>query len=299
MAKSIWNANNIPNLKGKVIIITGSTSGIGKAGAKILAEKDATLVMAVRNVKKGEAVAEEIKQNYQNAKVDVIKMDLTSLESVKSFADGFINNYDRLDVLINNAGIMMCPYSQTKDNFEIQMGTNHLGHFALTGHLMPLLKQTEGSRVVATSSMAHKMGNIDFSDLNWESRKYKPSKAYSDSKLGNIYFMNYLAEKSKSETNFPVVTAAHPGWTGTDLQRHSGMMRFMNIFFAQSPEMGILPSLRAAFDQDAKPGDYFGPRKMMEMRGYPVKVKTSKLAQVNVNVAKLWEMSEEMTGIKY
>ena len=299
MAKSIWSADNIPDLKGKVIIITGSTSGIGKAGAKILAEKNATIVMAVRNVKKGEGVAEEIKQNYSDANIDVREMDLTSLESVKNFAEEFKKNYDRLDVLINNAGIMMCPYSKTKDDFEIQMGTNHLGHFALTGHLMPVLKQTEGSWVVSTSSAAHKMGNIDFSDMNWENRDYNKGRAYGDSKLANIYFMYGLAERNKNDQNAPLITAAHPGWTGTELQRHSGMMRFLNNFFAQDIEMGILPSLRAAFDPDAKSGDYFGPRKMMEMRGYPVKVKTSTRSQDKEAAEKLWQMSEEMTGVVY
>jgi NAD(P)-dependent dehydrogenase (short-subunit alcohol dehydrogenase family) len=193
----------------------------------------------------------------------------------------------------------MCPYAQTKDDFEIQMGTNHLGHFALTGHLMPMLKKTEGSRIVATSSMAHKMGNIDFSDINWENRKYNKGRAYGDSKLANIYHMYGFIQKFENDPEAPMITAAHPGWTGTDLQRHSGMMRFMNIFFAQGTEMGILPSLRAAFDPEARSGDYFGPRKMMEMRGYPVKVKTSELSQDKEAAKKLWQMSEEMTGVVY
>jgi len=166
MAKSNWDATNIIDQKGRVVIITGATSGLGKEAARVLAGKNASVIMAVRNVNKGEGVANEIRKEFPNADVTIRELDLTSLSSVKNFSDGFAKDYDLLDILINNAGIMFCPYSKTQDGFEIQMGTNHLGHFALTGYLMPLLKMTEGSRIVATSSMAHKSGNIDFSDIN-------------------------------------------------------------------------------------------------------------------------------------
>ncbi|KAA3623407.1 MAG: SDR family NAD(P)-dependent oxidoreductase [Bacteroidetes bacterium] len=299
MARSNWTANNIPDQKNKVIIITGSTSGIGKAGAEILAEKNATVVMAVRNTQKGESVATEIKSKFPKAKIDVRKLDLSSLDSVEQFANGFIQNYDRLDVLINNAGVMIPPYGKTADGFELQMGTNHLGHFALTGHLLPLLKNTKDSRIVATSSVAHRYGNIDFSDLGWENRKYNASRAYSDSKIANIYFMYELARKFKNTPDAPMITASHPGWTGTDLQRHSGLMRFLNIFFGQKPPQGILPSLRAAFDPEARSGDYYGPSGFMEMRGNPKKVKTIALAQDIKKAKMLWDMSEELTGVEY
>ena len=228
MSKENWNSNNIPDLKGKVVIVTGATSGLGKEATKILAQKNATVIMAVRNIKKAEAVIQEMKRTHPNSKIDIKEMDLNSLESVKHFADKILSSYERLDVLINNAGIMACPFDKTKDGFEIQMGTNHLGHFALTGLLMPLLEKTKNARIVATSSIGHRMGNIDFEDINWEKRKYSPTQAYADSKLANLYFAYHLAEKLKAEHKDIIVTAAHPGWTKTDLQKHTWYMRMLN-----------------------------------------------------------------------
>lgn len=299
MKNKKWNINDIPDQSGKVAIITGATSGLGKEAARVLAGKNAKVVMAVRNVNKGESVVDEIKKEFSSAELYVRSLDLTSLESVKAFSEDIIQEFNRLDILINNAGIMMCPYSKTKDGFEIQMGTNHLGHFALTGHLMPLLKKTKDSRIVATSSIAHRTGNIDFSDINWEKRKYNTQNAYGDSKIANLYFAYELKKRLENDENAPKVTAAHPGWTRTELQRHSGLAQFLNNFFSQSPEMGTLPTLRAAIDPEANSGDYYGPRGFMEMKGYPVKVKSNQLAN-NMDAAnKLWEVSEEMTGVKY
>jgi NAD(P)-dependent dehydrogenase (short-subunit alcohol dehydrogenase family) len=299
MAKSNWDATNIPDQIGRVVIITGATSGLGKEAARVLAGKNASVIMAVRNVNKGEGVANEIREEFPNADVTVRELDLTSLSSVKNFSDGLAKDYDRLDILINNAGIMFCPYSKTQDGFEIQMGTNHLGHFALTGYLRSLLKKTKGSRIVATSSVGHKGGNINFSDLNWESRKYNTQKAYFDSKIANLYFAYELARKFKGDAAAPKVTAAHPGWTRTDLQRHSGIMRFLNIFFSQGTDMGVLPTLRAAVDPDAESGDYFGPSKFFEMHGHPVKVKSNKRSQDEPAARQLWELSEKLTGVEY
>jgi NAD(P)-dependent dehydrogenase (short-subunit alcohol dehydrogenase family) len=299
MAKSKWNADRIPDQKGKIAIITGATSGLGKEAARVLGIKNATVIMAVRNLQKGEGVVSEITAQHPGADVHVRELDLGSLSSVRSFAHSFQKDFKRLDILINNAGVMMCPFSTTEDGFEIQMGTNHLGHFALTGHLMPLLKSTPQSRVVATSSAAHKMGGIDFDDINWKSRKYNTRKAYGDSKLANIYFMYELVRKLEPEGNNPTVVAAHPGWTSTELQRHSGTFMFLNRFFGQGAEMGTLPTLRAAIDPEAKPGDYYGPSGFMEMNGYPVKVETNKLSQNADNAKRLWEISEALTGVKY
>jgi NAD(P)-dependent dehydrogenase (short-subunit alcohol dehydrogenase family) len=299
MAKSNWNADHIPSQKGRVVIITGATSGLGKEAARVLAGKGATVIMAVRNVEKGEKVAGEIQQEFTGADVVVRDLDLTSLSSIENFAKGIKEDYDRLDILINNAGIMACPYSKTQDGFEIQMGTNHLGHFALTGHLIPLMKKTKHSRIVATSSAAHNFGNIDFTDLNWENRKYKTNRAYGDSKLANLYFTYELAEKLKDGEEAPKVTAAHPGWTRTELQRHAGVLSFLNHFFSQGTEMGTLPTLRAALDPDAESGDYFGPAGFMEMQGYPVKVKSNKRSQDKEAAHRLWEVSEEMTGVSF
>ena len=299
MVKLKWSSDHIADQKGRIAIVTGATSGLGKEAARILAQKNAEVIMAVRNTAKGEKVASEIREADSDTNIAVMELDLGSLKSVKAFSDTFLKKYDRLDILINNAGVMMCPYSKTEDGFEIQMGTNHLGHFALTGHLMPLLKKTPDSRIVATSSLAHKSGAIDFSDMTWESRPYKTGKAYGDSKIANLYFSYALAKKLSANGSNPAVTAAHPGWTATELQRHSGMFSFLNNFFAQSLSMGTLPTLRAATDPDARPGDYYGPGGMMEMRGYPLKVKSNERSMDEERAAKLWELSEEMTGVTY
>lgn len=299
MAKSQWDNSNIPNQEGKIVIITGATSGLGKQATKVLAEKGATVIMAVRNIEKGKKVVQEIKQAHPAATIEVRKLDLGSLKSVRDFSDGFNTNYDRLDILINNAGVMACPFSKTEDGFEIQMGVNHLGHFALTGLLMPLLKKTNNSRIVATSSAAHYQGNINFDDLNWENRKYRTTQAYSDSKIANLYFTYELARKFEGDANAPLVTVAHPGWTSTELQRHAGMFKALNPIFSQNVEMGTLPTLRAAIDETAKQGDYYGPKGFMEMKGYPKVVKSNKRSHDKAKAKKLWELSEQMTGVNY
>ena len=194
-----------------MIVITGATSGLGKQAAKVLASKNGTLVLAVRDIQKAEGVVQEIRRAFPQAQFDIRYLDLSSLESVRTFAQGILTSRVRIDVLINNAGIMASPFARTKDGFEIQMGTNHLGHFALTGLLMPLLMKTRASRVVATSSIVHSQGIIDFSDINWKESEYNTGNAYGDSKLANLYFAYELSRKLKKETNAPVVTAAHPG----------------------------------------------------------------------------------------
>jgi len=299
MSSKKWSSQNIPNQKDRIIIITGASSGLGKEATKVLAGKNATVIMAVRDTHKAETVVKEIISELPNAKVEIRNLDLNSLDSVKSFAKEFISDYDQLDVLINNAGVMMCPYSKTKDGFEIQMGVNHLGHFALTGLLMPLLIKTKNSRVVATSSIAHKSGNINFDDINWEKRKYKTIKAYSDSKLANLYFAYELAKKHKEDPNYPFVTAAHPGYTYTDLQRHSNFWKILNPIFSQKVEKGVLPTLRAATDKSANIGDFYGPEGFLELKGFPVLVLSNNLSHNKENAKRLWDISEKLTGVKY
>ena len=226
-------------------------------------------------------------------------MDLGSLKSINGFSEKLSKSINTVDVLINNAGVMMCPYSKTEDGFEIQMGTNHLGHFALTGLLMPLIKNSEDGRIVMTSSIGHRSGDIDFEDFNWEKRKYKTTKAYGDSKLANLYFMYELSRKLKGETNPPIITAAHPGWTSTDLQRHSLFFRVLNPIFSQKVSGGVLPTLRAAVDPDAKSGDYFGPSGFQEMKGNPMIVKSNEMSHNMENAKRLWAISEELTAVKY
>ncbi|MES5266540.1 oxidoreductase [Priestia megaterium] len=299
MSNQHWDATKIPDQKGKVIIVTGSTSGIGKEAVKVIAGKNAKVIMAVRNVDKGKEVVNVIKKEFKKADIDVRKLDLTNLNSIRAFANLIKEDYDRLDILINNAGIMFSPYSKTVDGFENQFGTNHLGHFALTGLLMPLLKKTEGSRIVVLSSTGHTMGNLNFEDLNWETRKYNTQKAYCDSKLSNLYFTYELARRLNKEGDHPRITAAHPGWTATDLQKHSALMRRLNKLFAQHVNMGVLPTLRAAFDEDAKAGEFYGPSGIMNLRGYPIAHQSNKLSYDETISRELWKRSEEMTGIKF
>ena len=299
MKKENWNESNIPDQSGKIFIVTGPTSGLGKESVKVLVRKNATVIMAARNIKKAESVANEILEENKNAKIDIEELDLSSLESVKNFSHLIIKKYKHLDCLINNAGIMACPYSKTKDGFEIQMGTNHLGHFALTGQLISLLKKTPNSRVVNVSSIAHTSGNIDFDDLNWEKRKYRTWSAYSDTKLANLYFTYELSSKLGEDKGNPIILASHPGWTATDLQRYSGVANFMNIFLGQKVNIGALGGLRAATDLTAKSNDYFGSPSMGGMKGHPVLVKSNKLSYNTDNAKKLWKLSEELTGVSY
>ncbi len=294
-----WGINNIPNQNNRIVIVTGSSSGIGFETARVLANKNAKVIIAVRNLKKGEIAKSKIISQNDKADVMVMELNLADLSSVKRFSDQYKQQFDRLDILINNAGVMIPPYSKTKDGFELQMGTNHFGHFALTLQLMDLIKGTPNSRIVNVSSAAHKSGNINFNDLNWETRKYKSWQAYGDSKIANLYFTRELADKLKSKNENVKVTAAHPGWTATDLQRHSSFFEFLNNFFAMKPEQGALPTLRAAIDENANTGDYFGPDGFMEWKGFPVKVEMNDLAKDENIAKKLWEVSEKLTNVKF
>lgn len=299
MSNPNWNAQHIPDQSGRVFVITGANAGIGAAAVAMLTAKNATIVLAIRNRSKGEkVVAEALRENPQ-AQLDILELDLASLHSIAQFSHNFHQKYQRLDVLINNAGVMACPYAYTADGFEMQMGVNHLGHFALTAHLLPLLQQTPNSRLVNTASLAHKAGRIDFSDLNWEKRKYVPSKAYCDSKLANLYFTYELARKLQSTPNTPIICAAHPGWAKTELMRYSGIADFGTRLLAQSMEMGALPIVRAAVDPAAQTGDYFGPSRVFEVFGHPVKVASSKRSHDQEQARKLWELSEALTKIQY
>ncbi|NOZ61345.1 MAG: SDR family NAD(P)-dependent oxidoreductase [Calditrichaeota bacterium] len=293
-----WNKNNIPDQTGRVIIVTGASSGIGFETAKALAEKGGTVVLAVRNTDKGNEAYEKIRSAFP-VKLVLMPLDLADLKSVKKFAAEFKANFDRLDLLINNAGVMIPPYSKTKDGFELQMGTNHLGHFALTALLFDLIKKTPNSRIVNVSSVAHKWGKIDFSDINWEKRKYKPMQAYGDSKLANLYFTSELKRNAEKVNQSVIVAAAHPGWSATALQRHSSVFSFFNNFLAQSPKMGALPTLYAAIANDVNSGDFFGPSGLLEWRGYPQKVQSNELSRDASVAEKLWEVSENLTKIKF
>lgn len=299
MSKNKWTSANIPDQSGRIVVVTGSSSGIGYEAARVLAEKNAKVIIAVRNQQKGEKAVNKIKAEHSNADVSVMILDLADLSSVKKFVDEYKNKFDRLDLLINNAGVMMPPYSKTKDGFELQMGTNHFGHFSLTLQLLDVIEKTADSRIINISSMMHNYGNIDLEDINWEKRPYNKSRAYADSKIANLYFTYELAKKLSDKGSRVKVVAAHPGWTATDLQRHSGVFGFLNPIFAMKMWQGALPTLRAAVDPEAKSGDYFGPDGWQEWRGYPVKVSSNALSKDKDMAARLWAVSEELTGTQY
>lgn len=299
MKQQKWDSNNIPDQRGRIAIVTGSSSGIGFEAARVLASKNAIVIIAVRNMEKGTAAENKIRAQHNNADVHVMELDLASLDTVRSFAKSFKEKYNKLDLLINNAGVMIPPYSKTKDGYELQFGTNHLGHFALTGLLINLLQKTNDSRIINVSSAAHKYGNLNFDDLNWEKRKYKSWRAYGDSKISNLYFTYELQRRLVNSKSKIKVTVAHPGWTATELQRHSGIFEFLNGFFAMKTWQGALPTLRAAIDETAQSGNFFGPDGWQEWRGYPKKVESNKLSHEKSIAAKLWDISEKLTGIKF
>ena len=297
MSKHNWNADQLGDQSGRVAIVTGANSGIGFETARVLAEKGATVIMACRNLDKANPKADEIRAAHPDAKVEVMALDLSDLDSVRAFADAFRAKYPRLDLLINNAGIMVPPYGKTAQGFETQFGVNHLGHFALTGALLGLLTSTPGSRIVTVSSIAHLMGKIDFSDLNWE-KGYKAQAAYGQSKLANLLFTYELQRRLAAAGKDTLAVAAHPGWTETNLQVHSPPARFMNRFFAQEPLMGALPTLYAATQPDVNGAEYYGPSGFMELNGPPKRVKSNKRSHDKNVAERLWNVSEDLTGVR-
>jgi NAD(P)-dependent dehydrogenase (short-subunit alcohol dehydrogenase family) len=295
---SNWTAQNMPDLTSKVAIVTGANSGIGYEMARALAHKGAIVILACRDKDKGEAAIQQICQECPLAKVELMLLDLADLASVRYFADKFTSNYDRLDILLNNAGIMVPPFGKTVDGFELQFGTNHLGHFALTGLLFNLVVSTPQARVVMISSGGYRFGVIDFDNLNAE-QGYDRGKAYAQSKLANLLFTYELQRRFEAGGVDAIAVAAHPGWTATNLSVHWRMVRMLNPFIAQKPEMGALPALYAATASDVQGGDYYGPDGWQELRGYPIKVQSNDRSHDMVVAARLWTVSEELTGVKY
>ena len=294
-----WTSDNIEDQSGRMAIVTGSNSGIGFEAAKVLAAKGATVVLAVRNETKGRTAAESIRAEGIAGAVEVATLDLADLASVRAFADAFKAEHDRLDQLINNAGVMMPPKSTTADGFELQFGTNHLGHFALTAQLLDLLTATPGSRVVNVASMAHRFGTIDFDDLQWEARRYSKSASYGQSKLANLLFTFELQRRLDSAGADTIAVAAHPGWTRTNLQRHSSLAEALNPIFAMKQWQGALPTLFAAAAPEVEGGGYYGPKGFYEMRGYPTKVGSTPESRDEHKARRLWEISEDLTGVRF
>ena len=297
-----WTAKDIPDQSGRLAVVTGANSGLGLVTARELARSGAAVVLAARNTPKGEQAAASINEAVPGADVRVQELDLADLGSVRSFAETL--DSDRLDLLINNAGLMAPPRRLTKDGFESQFGTNHLGHFALTGLLMPRLLAAFEPRVVTVSSTAHRAGQIDFDDLQRE-RKYNNWRAYGQSKLANLMFCFELQRRATEAGISLKSMAAHPGYARTNLQfaapttRDKAVMAVTNLLFAQSAEMGALPTLYAATFPDLPGGTFVGPGGLMEQRGHPKVVTAAGKAYDEDTWRRLWQISEELTGVHY
>ena len=287
-----WSLTDIPDMTGRTAVVTGANSGIGRAAAEALAAAGARVVLAVRDTAKGEAAAAAMPGD-----AEVRRLDLASLESIGAFAADW---QAELSLLINNAGVMAPPLSRTADGFELQFGTNHLGHFALTN----LLLEHVTGRVVTVSSTGHRMGAIDFDDLNWERKPYRRWRAYGQSKLANLLFTAELQRRLDAAGSRIIATAAHPGYAATNLQFHSGsglMDRLSSVgnrIFAQDERAGALPALYAA-TADVAGNSFVGPSGFMEQRGAPKLVGRSAAARDADAARRLWEVSEELTGVRF
>jgi NAD(P)-dependent dehydrogenase (short-subunit alcohol dehydrogenase family) len=294
-----WTAADLPDLTGKVVLVTGANSGLGLSITTALAGKGARVLMACRNPQKAADACAEVQRVHPGATVEVVPLDLASLSSITSLATELCRNEARLDVLANNAGLMAIDHQRTEDGFEMQLGVNHLGHFALTGLLAPLLLATEGSRVVNMSSMGHRMGHMDLDDPMFERRTYHRWPAYFQSKLANLLFTLELDRRLREAGARTEALTAHPGTTHTDLGTEgSGLTNKVMapaMHLGQSADDGALPLLRAATDPDAKGGEFYGPRWLV--RGRAVRETPSRRARRASDAWGLWTLSEQLTGV--
>lgn len=299
-----WDSAAVPDQTGRVAVITGSNTGIGFEAARVLADHGAQVVLAVRNLTKGEAAAAQIRAQHPDAQVAITQLDLASLESIRTAAADLRSAYPRIDVLINNAGVMFTPRQETADGFEMQFGTNHLGHFALTGLILDRLVGVEGSRVVTVSSNAHRLkAAIHFDDLQWQ-RRYSRVGAYGQAKLANLLFTYELQRRLAAANEPTIAVAAHPGASNTELMRNLPAVirpaaKLVTPLLFQSPPMGALPTLRAATDPQVTGGQYYGPDGWQQQRGYPILVRSSRQSHDEDLQRRLWAVSEELTGVTY
>ncbi len=297
-----WTTNDIPDQTGRTAVITGANTGLGYETAAALAAKGAHVVLAVRNTDKGQAAADLISRRSPGASVAVQELDLTSLESIRAAAEQLRAAHDSIDLLINNAGVMFTPRSTTKDGFELQFGTNHLGHFAFTGLLLDHIVAAPGSRVVTVSSVGHRFARngIRFDDLQWE-KDYSRVGAYGQAKLANLMFTYELQRRLRGTGT--IAAAAHPGGSRTELTRNlppllGAVTKLAEPLF-QPAEMGALPQLRAATDPGVIGGQYFGPDGFGEQRGYPVVVASTRVSHDIAAQKRLWTVSEQLTGVTF
>ena len=300
-----WTVERIGDQGGRTAVITGANSGIGFETAKELAAHGATVILACRDEAKGRDAAERITAAVPGASVDVVQLDLASLASVREAAERIRSRRPRLDLLINNAGLMMPPSGRTEDGFELQIGTNHLGHFALTGRLLDLLLAAPGSRIVTVSSFGHRQGRIDLDDLSFDRREYRRGAAYGQSKLANIMFTYELQRRLAEAGAKTIAVTLAPGAVPTELQRHvSDRTRLLGDFLMRTlgqPDAatGALSTLRAATDPAAKGGEYYAPDGFMGWKGHPAAAQSSSRSRDTDIQRRLWAESERLTGVTY
>lgn len=294
-----WTFDNIPDQTGRTAIITGANTGLGFETARMLAQRGANVLLACRNLGKGAEAMRRILEGRPTGNVTLESLDLSDLGSVASFATKVLATRPRIDLLINNAGVMVPPRGKTAQGFELQFGTNHLGHFALTAPLLPRLAAQPGARVVVVSSMAQRFGSISLDDPNWERRSYNGWLAYGQSKLANMMFALELQRRLSRAGSRLVATAAHPGWTATDLQRSDPMSNLLNPMLAMPVAKGALTTLRAATDPAALGGSYWGPTGFIGMWGWAGEVPIPEKSADTEMAAKLWELSENLTGVRF
>jgi NAD(P)-dependent dehydrogenase (short-subunit alcohol dehydrogenase family) len=299
-----WTADRIPDQTGRTAVVTGANSGLGLVTARELARAGARVVLACRNTEKGEAALRECEAAASGADPELEQLDLASLESVRAFAERFRHGHDGLDLLVNNAGVMATPRRRTADGFELQLGTNHLGHFALTGLLIGDMEGREDARVVTLSSNAHRVGRVAFGNLGGDHRYFR-WRAYGQSKLANLMFALELDRRLRAARSTVKSMAAHPGYAATNLQFagpptvDAAIMRLGNRLLAQSEEMGALPTLYAATEPGLEGGTFYGPDGFLEQRGHPKRATPSSAARDEGIARRLWEVSEEMTGVRF
>ena len=294
-----WTFDNIPDQTGRTAIITGANTGLGFETARMLAQRGAHVVLACRNLSKGSEALRRILELRPSGSVTLESLDLSDLGSIASFAQKTLATQPRIDLLINNAGVMVPPRGKTAQGFELQFGTNHLGHFALTAPLLPRLAKQPGARVVVVASMAQRFGSISIDDPNWEHRRYNGWLAYGQSKLANMMFALELQRRLAAAGSGLIATAAHPGWTATDLQRSDPMSNLFNPLLAMPVSKGALTTLRAATEPSVKGGSYSGPTGFAGMWGESGEVSIPSKATDADIASKLWAKSEELTGARY
>jgi NAD(P)-dependent dehydrogenase (short-subunit alcohol dehydrogenase family) len=297
-----WTVVDVPDQHGRTAVVTGANSGIGFEAAAVLAQRGAVTVLACRDTGKAGRAAERLAAVSPGATVSVVRLDLASLDSVRAAAAQIADSHERIDLLINNAGLMMPPRGTTTDGFELQFGTNHLGHYALTGLLLGRMLTVPGSRVVTVSSNGHRTGRIDFADLQSE-RRYGRLSAYAQSKLANLMFTYELQRRLAAAGAQTIALAAHPGAAATELTRNLPGLHAANqalgAFFTQNAAMGALPTLRAATDPAATGGQYYGPSGIGQFRGYPVLVTSNGRSHDQGAQRRLWAESERLTGVTF